>query len=156
MEMLLKTGTIKRELSLISEKNDKEFLRSLNNVINLIDGYEIKKSSLNNNQDIYYLYYFSMDYNEIDNSIKKIASGNYEDIVNIDSINDLINNQEQNVYWDVINNLIIVLGKDNLRNLLVELEKKRWECIKINNELFMKQYMDLCASNVYKKVMKSA
>lgn len=164
MEMLLKDGIVKKDNNSIEFlntdlNNDKEFLKSFNDVIKLIDGYEIKKSNLNVNKDIYYLYYFSTDLKEIEATLKDALVGSGNEILNYDDtkISRSINKDgEESIFWDVINNIIIVFGKDNLKTLLLELEKKRWECIKIQNESFMTQYMELCASDVYKKVMKSA
>ena len=163
MEMLIKDGIVKNSdnkkiIQFINTNSevDKEFKKSFYNVVDYIDGYDIKKSSINTNKDVYYLYDFNTDVNELELTMKKLSLGNFIDILNIDESKimlSLYNNNEENIFWDVLNNVIIIIGKDNLKFLLSELEKKRWEFIKFNSEELKKQYIDLCASNVYRKVM---
>lgn len=164
MEMLLKDGLVKKvndeRILAFSETNDDTesmFQNSFSNVVRLIDGYDIAKCSLNKDKDIFYLYSFHIKYDDIESTLQSAMHGNKKTIKNLDETNILhsINNDNQNgIYWDVLNDLIIIIGLENLKTLLLQLERKRWECIKIQNEEFMKEYMELCASNVYKKVMK--
>ena len=164
MEMLLKDGLIKDnnnkktvEFLVSDEDIESRFDRSFNKVIELIEAYDIKKRKIND-KEIYYLYFFKTNSDEIDLTLNKAISGNCNDILNINeshllySIND---NNPESIFWDVLNDLIIVIGRENLKTLMLEIEKKRWECIKIQNEEFMHEYMELCASQVYKKVMKN-
>ena len=166
MEMLLKDGLVKNynnkktlEFFETNEMIEEQFVRSFNNVIRLIDGYDIAKSSLNKEKDVFYLYSFQIKYDDIEKTLKEAFSGYTKNIVNNDNTNVLssIKDDNQNgIFWDVKNDLIIVIGLDNLKTLLLQLERKRWECIKIQNEEFMHEYMELCASGVYKKVMKKS
>jgi len=166
MEMLLKDGLVKHvdnenilAFSEASEYTEDMFQHSFTNVIRLIDGYDIARSSLNKEKDIFYLYSFHTKYDDIESTLQKAMEGNKKVIKNADETNllDSINNDNQNgIFWDVINDLIVVIGLDNLKTLLLQLERKRWECVKIQNEDFMQEYMELCASDVYKKVMKKS
>ena len=166
MKMLLKDGCVdnfNNTKSIIFPKNDdyvdEKFNQSLSNVVRLIDGYDIGKCGLNSNKDIFYLYSFLTNCEEIDNSLRKALLG-YERVILNEKETDLlesINNDNQNgIYWDVLNDLIIVIGLDNLKTFLLQLERKRWECIQFRDEEFKKEYMNLCASKVYRKVMKPA
>ena len=163
MEMLLKDGLVNDQSTIefidSDVKIDKRFNQSFNNVIYLIDGYDIKKSKLSNDKDVYLLYYFNINYHEVESTLNNILLGKVSDILNIEDSNILysINSDESNnFFWDVLNDIIIVIGKENLKVLMLELEKKRWDCINIEDEDFMQKYIELCASKVYKKVMRKS
>ena len=163
MEMLLKDGLVNDQSTIefidSDVKIDKRFNQSFNNVIYLIDGYDIKKSKLSNDKDVYFLYYFKINYHEVESTLNNILLGKVSDILNIEDSNILysINSDESNnFFWDVLNDIIIVIGKENLKVLMLELEKKRWDCINIDDEEFMQKYIELCASKVYKKVMRKS
>ena len=163
MEMLFKDASIKnidgkkhiQFLDANIENND-DFKKSFNNIVTLIDGYDIAKCSISDKKDIFYLYSFHTKINDIENTLNNAKNGNLKEMLNIDETNVLnaINDEStEGIYWDIINDLIVVIGLNNLKTLLLQLERKRWECIKIQNEKFMQEYMNLCASNVYKKVI---
>lgn len=164
MEMIVKDGLVKdnngkKEIAFLETNNelDEKFKKSFGNVVSLIDGYDIGKCTLNKEKDIFYLYSFHTNYDDIENTLFSAINGNQNDILNKEEtslIDSIINKNNNSIFWDVKNDLIIVIGLDNLKTLLLQLERKRWECIKIQNENFMNRYIELCASGVYKKVMK--
>lgn len=165
MEMLLKDGLVKdvdnkKKIEFLESNEDTEskFGKSFSNVIELIEAYDIKKSNIKEDKDVYLIYCFKTNSDEVEKTLSNVMSGNTKDILNIDESHILYSINEddpESIFWDVLNDLIIVIGRDNLKTLMLEIEKKRWDCIKIQNEAFMKEYMELCASKVYKKVMKN-
>lgn len=166
MEMLLKDAFInnqgdKKTIQFLDPdlSTNEEFNKSFDNVVSMIDGYDIKRSSINKEKEIFYLYSFHTTFKNIEHTLYDYIYKNTDEILNIEETNlfdSLVNKDTNGIYWDLKNDLIVVSGLDNLKTLLLELEKKRWECIKIQDEEFMKEYMELCASKVYKKVMKKS
>ena len=165
MEMLLKDGLVKNidnkkriEFLESNEDTESKFGKSFSNVIELIEAYDIKKSNIKEDKDVYLIYCFKTNSDEVEKTLCNVMSGDTKDILNIDESHILYSINEddpESIFWDVLNDLIIVIGRDNLKTLMLEIEKKRWDCIKIQNEAFMNEYMELCASKVYKKVMKN-
>lgn len=166
MEMLFKDAVVKKvdnqkTIQFLEPdiEEDYKFKKSFNNVVSLIDGYDIGKCTINQEKDIFYLYSFFIDCDNIESTLRSAIEGYKKDLLNIDEtnvLNAIKGKNKAKIFWDVINDVIIVDGLNNLKTLLLQLERKRWECIKIQNEEFMQEYMDLCASKVYKKVMKKS
>lgn len=72
---------------------------------------------------------------EVEESIKKILSGDWEDIVNWETITLGIPDEsiENDVFWDVNNNIIIVKGEKNLRQISIELAWIGYERLGVKN-----------------------
>lgn len=162
MKMLIREGKVIGDSNLLHFKDDNDdmtfmFNNSLNYVLDNLDGYEIDKYGGNIYKDIYYLYYFKRKVEEIKEVIGKIIENNDEDVINKSSlIMALYNYSDSSIFWDVLNSNIIVLGKDNLKVLLHELEKLRWvkRNISFKEKELEEKYINAAASNVYKKALK--
>jgi len=115
MEQLYKEGKFINNNGKIKLEFDREktnirteimFKKSLSNVIDFISCYDFNKIK---DIDYYYLYN------------KKIGKIKEEDIEKNFLLNPITNN-DNTVFWDVLNNIIFVKGKDNLKLLCIELE----------------------------------
>ena len=162
MKMLIREGKVIEDQKLLQFKSVEDelavkFKDSFNYVLDNLEGYELDRYSGNVSRDIYYLYYFKKEVKEIRKVISNIIENNDSDVINKSSlIMALYNYSDSNIFWDVLSNSIIVLGKENLKILLYELEKLRW--IKYNISFKSKdleeKYINAAASNVYKKSLK--
>ena len=136
---------------------EESFLQSYDRTINLLDGYDVKKYPVNTKKSLYYLHYFSDNISEINYFIDTMLSGDDSLIENKNNSSIMLAlfcDNPNSIFWDTMNNFIIVLGEDNLKALLFELELKRWSNLHFKNEDFQKIYIEKSATDVYKKVMK--
>ena len=162
MNMLIREGKILDSQKLVYFKDSTDdvvlkFNESLKYVLDNLEGYEMDKYSGNVCRDIYYLYYFKNEANDIIDVITNIIQNNESNFANKTSlIMALYNYSDSSIFWDVLSSSIIVLGKENLKVLLYELEKLRW--IKYNISFKEKEleekYINAAASNVYRKALK--
>ena len=162
MKMLIKEGKIIKEQNLVQFKESTDeislkFKDSLNRVLDFLSGYDVKKYDGNTSLDIYYLYYFKDNPEDLKEVIDNILDNSDINFINNSNIIlSLYKISDSTIFWDVISNDIIVLGKDNLKALLYELEKLRWvkHSVKFNDKEFEQKYINAAASDVYKKVLK--
>lgn len=115
---------------------DISFGESKYEITSAISAYDFEKLE---GTDYYYIFQkygqSKKDPLEIEESIKKTISGNWEDIVNWETLtlgcpDESIDND---VFWDVNNNIIIVKGKENLRQISIELAWIGYERLGIEN-----------------------
>lgn len=78
--------------------------------------------------DYYYIYKNRgrenvIDSNELLNSLNKILSGNLSEVVNWESLSLSLpkDKDKDDIYWDVINDVLIVRGEENLKLICKEL-----------------------------------
>ncbi|MBR1416676.1 MAG: hypothetical protein IJ572_02540 [Bacilli bacterium] len=150
MELLIKEGKIidtndepKLFFNITREDIEEKFIYSKDRVLSFIDGYEVEKYPNDTNLDIYYLYYFIDNPSKVKEEVDSLLSNSKVDFHN------------NSIFWDVLNNFIIVIGKENLKALLYELEISRWKMIDFNkmSEENKKTYINASCSNVYKRVL---
>lgn len=162
MKMVLKEGKFIKEegkdkLHFEPGSTDTEYLfvKSVDNVTHTFSAYEYGKV---NNKEVYYLYstlkgHVSKD--EIISELDKILMGDDSNIFNVEdtTICMPIEDQTNTIFWDVLNNVIIVYGKDNLKKLVFEIELSTIPAfIKFKTEQDKINFMAEDASPVYQKV----
>ena len=143
MKHLLKEGNFKEvngkkvlEFYSTDASADIHFDKSLYEISSTLGMYDFEKLI-----DTEYYYIFKkygkegkMDSNMIQISLRKILQGNLEDVVNSNtSLGILDKTIENNIFWDVNNNLIIVKGKENLRLMCLELAWIGYEKLGLKN-----------------------
>ena len=128
------------------------FNDSVDKVTHVFEAYEFKKID---DKDIYYLYPTLKDSipdSEIEYEINKILLGDDSNIINSEDTTITMPVQYNTIFWDVMNSIIIVFGKDNFKKLLLEIEVSRIpKCINFNTEDEKMMLLERMASPVYMK-----
>ena len=129
-----------------------KFRRSLWYITGMLNLYDIERYKVVNDIDVFFLYYSEAlaqeessvaDRQSVINELDIIMSGNSDNIINPESamIKDSaegkvigINNGleiyvSEKIFWDTLNNFIIVIGKEQLRILAYILEEERYRQI---------------------------
>lgn len=131
------------------------FSDSVDKVTHILNAYELKKW---NNSDVYILYPLlkgSVPIDEIEEEIKKISLKDDSNILNAEDTTicmPVTSDNYNTIFWDVMNHVIIVFKKENLKKLLLELEKSRipkWINFKTNED--KNEFLEQSYSLVYKK-----
>ena len=112
------------------------FDESLYEISNTVGMYDFGKLA-----DTEYYYIFKkygkegkINSNIVEASLKKILQGNLDDVVNRDiSLGISDESIENDIFWDVNNNIIFVKGKDNLKRICIDLTWVGYERIGIKN-----------------------
>ena len=143
MKHLLKEGNFKEvdgkkvlEFNSNDASADIHFDKSLYEISSTLRMYDFEKLT-----DTEYYYIFKkygkegkMDSNLVQTSLRKILQGNLEDVVNCNTSLVIPDKTiENDIFWDVNNNIIIVKGKENLRLMCLELAWIGYEKIGIKN-----------------------
>lgn len=131
MEQLYKEGKIIIEDGLPkidfikgSFKTEIMFKKSIQNVVGVISCYDVEKLR---DRDYYYLYNKDLgkvNPIEVRDDLNKIFEGDISNVLDkehftLGVLNDTV---ENTIFWDVLNDIIVVKGKDNLKQLWIELE----------------------------------
>lgn len=112
------------------------FDKSLYEVSSTLGLYDFGKLS---NTEYYYIFkkYGEegiIDSNIVETSLKKILQGSLNDVVNHNtSLGISDETLENDVFWDVNNNIIFVKGKENLRQICIELAWLGYERLGLKN-----------------------
>lgn len=126
-------GKKRLEIQGTDEQADKLFAKSAFYMTSLVSLYDFKKLEGTDYYYIYKEYGFTgskrQDSKEVAKSLKKILEGNNEDVVNYENLTlgCQYEDIENDIFWDVQNNLIFVKGKENLKNMCVELTMAGYE-----------------------------
>ena len=140
---------------------DSKFMESRFDISSLILSYDFEKID----DTPYYCIYrkFGKDndnsFNTIKESIIKILSGNREDIVNRETATLGMPNEdfyEHTVFWDVINDFIVVKGKDNLKQMCIELLMIGYERLGIKRSDETDDYLVSCAIDNHNHLLEKA
>jgi hypothetical protein len=120
-------GKITLDILGIDQQADKLFYKSAFYITGVISFFDYKKLE---GTDYYYIYkeygvneHSRQDSKEVENSLKKILNGNNEDVLNYQNLtlgcgyDDI----ENDIFWDVNNNIIFVKGEKNLKLMCTEL-----------------------------------
>ena len=162
MKMILKEGKFIKEegkdkLHFEPGSTDTEclFAKSVDNVTHTFSAYEYGKL---NDKEIYYLYSTLKGHvskEEIISELDKILMGDDSNIFNVEdtTICMPLDVKINTVFWDVLNNIIIVYGKDNLKKLVFEIELSTIpEFMRFKTEEDKINFLEEGASPVYQKV----
>lgn len=162
MKMILKEGKFitidgKEMLHFEPGSTDTEdlFIKSVDRVTDIFSAYEYGKV---NNKDIYYLYptlKWCVPADEIIEELDKLLMGDDSDILNVEDTTICMPLEEEinTIFWDVINSVIIVYGKDNLKKLLFQIELSRIpEWAKFKTEDAKVGYIERNSAPIYQKV----
>ena len=130
---------------------DSKFVESRFNISSLISAYDFEK--IDDTQ--YYCIYkkglkSDISFDDINASIKKILCGNREDIVNKETTTLGLPNEdfyEHTVFWDVINDFIVVKGEENLKPMCIELLMIGYERLGIKRSQEVDDYFVSSAVN---------
>ena len=131
MKHLFKEGNFRKindrkvlKLENIDTAADILFDESLFNISSTIDMYDLEKLD----QTEYYCIFKKygkdkrISFDEVETSLRNILSGNLNDIINdCTSLGIPDKEIENNIFWDVNNNIIIVKGIENLKQICIEL-----------------------------------
>lgn len=81
-------------------------------------------------------------------SINKLLSGDFSDLVSETTTLGMPSEEENDVFWDVNNNIIIVKGKENVRKLGIELHMFNFELYGIQRSKKIDEYYISQASDI--------
>lgn len=136
MKLLFKVGKVDKNNNINFKANDygidKSFIESSYEVVSKISRYDVELYDVIDDKEIFYIYDKKMNKEDIVQEIDFIMSDHIENIINFEDalILESIYGEEfsdnDTIFWDVINDFIIVIGKDNLKVLATFLEKMRW------------------------------
>jgi len=169
MKMLFKVGKLREknnqeaEIQFIPTDTATElaFTDSIDKVAGLFPAYDLGLYGTVNKKEIFYLFDMRKGHREVYEELINIMVGHdinvlnrenaliYENVYN--DIYDFVDNET--VFWDVRNHLIIVIGKESLKALVTQIEKYRWaKWLGADSESFAKIISDEGLSLVYRKV----
>ena len=75
-----------------------------------------------------------IDPNLVETSLEKIIHGNLDDVINRDTSLGIPDESiENDIFWDVNNNIILVKGKENLRQIIIDLAWIGYERLGLKN-----------------------
>lgn len=136
MKLLFKIGKVDKNNNISFKSNDygldESFLESSYEVISKISRYDVELYDVIDGKEIFYIYDLKSNKEDIIRELDFIMSDHIENVINFDDalILENIYNEEftdkDTIFWDVINDFIIVIGKDNLKVFANFLEKMRW------------------------------
>ena len=123
-KFIFEDGITKLQFDRSSVKCEFKFNRSVEKVLGLIGWYDFNKLE---GADYYYLYNKEFNNNsidEIENSLNKMLSNDFSEVIDSEHFSLAGNSYSINntVFWDVLNDIILVKGKENLKLLCIELE----------------------------------
>lgn len=138
MKMLFKVGKIDNKKTINFKSNDygldESFLESTYELISKISRYDVELYDTINDKEIFYIYDKKMNKEDIVKEIDFIINDYIENVINpedaliLESIYsedyDFVDNDT--IFWDVINDFIIVIDKNNLKVLANYIERLRW------------------------------
>lgn len=143
MKHLLKEGNFKEvngkkvlEFYSTDAAADIHFDKSLYEISGTIGMYDFGKLT-----DTEYYYIFKkygkegkIDPNLVETSLEKIIHGNLDDVINRDTSLGIPDESiENDIFWDVNNNIIFVKGKENLRQIIIDLAWVGYERLGLKN-----------------------
>lgn len=143
MKHLFKEGHFKEtngkkvlEFESTDEATDIYFDESLYEVSSTLGLYDFGRLS---NTEYYYIFKKygkegKIDPNIVETSLRKILQGSLNDVVNRNTSLGISDKSiENDVFWDVNNNIIFVKGKENLRQICIELAWVGYERLGFKN-----------------------
>lgn len=143
MKHLFKEGYFKEldgkkilEMESTDEGANIYFDQSLYEISSTLGMYDFEKLG---NTEYYYVYKKygkenKIDRNVVEASLEKILNGNLNDVVNRDTTLGMSDKLiENDIFWDVNNNIIFVKGKENLRQICVDLAWVGYERLGLKN-----------------------
>ena len=129
------------------------FCESFERVTSIFDCYEL---GMIEDKNIYYLYPTIKDCIpgvEIHEELNRILLGDDSNVINKDNTTIFSPGQFNTIFWDVMNSIIIVYGKENLKKLLLEIEKAKIPgYIHFNTDEEKMELVECLASPIYRKV----
>lgn len=135
---------------------ERGFNYSHGKIINMLSYYDIKKYQ-DEKKEIYYLFGPETTESFVKEEIRKLLAEDGSNIANIEDSNIIMALQGKcinTIFLDVLNHFVIVIGKENLKKLMLQIEMDNWK----RNHLSFKRedktmFTEETASPVYKKVM---
>ena len=122
-KFIIEDGITKLQLDRANVKCEFKFNRSVEKIMGLIAWYDFNKLE---DTDYYYLYNkeYNKDLTNIEESLKKVLSNDFSEVIDSEHFSLAGNSYSINntVFWDVLNDIILVKGKENLKLLCIELE----------------------------------
>ena len=170
MKMLFKVGKMvnksnqDKKIHFISADEETEiaFSDSVDRVIGIFSVYDLGLYGTVNNKEIFYLYDKRTKRQDLCREISSIIAGNDSNILNredvlirenvYDDVYDFVDNET--IFWDTINHLIIIIGRESLMELVKQIEKSRWEkWLGKNSDSFASIIPEEGLSFVYRKTI---
>ncbi len=143
MKHLFKEGNFKEtngkkviEFESTDEAANIYFEQSLYEISSTLGMYDFGKLA---NTEYYYIFKKygkenKIDPNVVEISLEKILQGNLDDVVNRDTSLGIPDESiENDIFWDVNNNIIFVKGKENLRQIIIDLAWVGYERLGLKN-----------------------
>lgn len=143
MKHLFKEGHFKKtngkkviEFESTDEAANIYFEQSLYEISSTLGMYDFGKLT---NTEYYYIFKKygkedKIDPNVVETSLEKILQGNLDDVVNRDTSLGIPDESiENDIFWDVNNNIIFVKGKENVRQICIDLAWVGYERLGIKN-----------------------
>ena len=143
MKHLFKEGHFKEtngkkviEFESVDESANIYFEQSLYEISSTLGMYDFGKLA---NTEYYYIFKKygkegKIDPNVVETSLEKILHGNLDDVVNRDTSLGIPDESiENDIFWDVNNNIIFVKGKENLRQISIDLAWVGYERLGLKN-----------------------
>lgn len=143
MKHLFKEGHFKEldgekvlEMESTDEAANIYFEQSLYEISSTLGMYDFGKLA---NTEYYYIFKKygkegKIDPNMVETSLEKILHGNLDDVVNRDTSLGIPDESiENDIFWDVNNNIIFVKGKENLRQISIDLAWVGYERLGLKN-----------------------
>ena len=112
------------------------FEQSLYEISSTLGMYDFGKLA---NTEYYYIFKKygkegKIDPNLVETSLEKIIHGNLDDVINRDTSLGIPDESiENDIFWDVNNNIIFVKGKENLRQIIIDLAWVGYERLGLKN-----------------------
>lgn len=166
MKLLFKIGKVDKNNKINFKSSDygldEAFLESTYEVISKISRYDVELYDVIDGKEIFYIYDLKSNKENIIRELDFIINDHVENILNSDDalILENVYNEEfvdsDTIFWDVMNDFIIVIGKNNLKVLAEFLEKLRWiNYIKNIDDISLNKVIpESSKSRVLKKVNK--
>jgi hypothetical protein len=143
-----------------NEEANSKFKDSAFRMTNLVSLYDFEQLKGTEYYYIYKAYGFDdakgfvgskrQDPKEVAHSLKKILNGNNEDVINYEdlTLGCGYSEIENDIFWDVNNNIIFVKGEEALKNMCVELVMSGFERLgvkrtKESEELYLSNAIDI-------------
>ena len=143
MKHLFKEGHFKEfngkkvlEMESTDEAANIYFEQSLYEISSTLGMYDFGKLA---NTEYYYIFKKygkenKIDPNVVETSLEKIIHGNLDDVINRDTSLGIPDESiENDIFWDVNNNIIFVKGKENLRQISIDLAWVGYERLGLKN-----------------------
>lgn len=128
MKMFFKDGYVQKEtihFEPASTDIEVSFDESVDRITHMMTRYDFNLFK----DEIYYIYDIAHNKDEIEKELELLCNGKMDNVCNEKSciIMSLNKKNDTSIFWDTFNHFIIVIGKENLKRMIYELEKARWE-----------------------------